>query len=182
MTWEYTNLKSATNTLILLASIITTFVLLNPDYLKYWINDYFLSEWKYHIFTIQLFFWACMHGWIFHLLWNSIALFLFWNIVEKILWNIKYLLFILWILFFNGIIITILSNWNTVWLSWLVMALLWFYAVYLYKNNDKEYKWWITAMFLYTIIWLLPQVSFIWHLSWALLWIFYWYVYYKIKH
>jgi hypothetical protein len=169
---------SISNILIAICFIVTSIVISVSDYYIYWINSLFLSEWMYWIFIFQLFAWVFMHGWILHLLANSLFIYLFWNILEWLIWIKNYIMFFIITVLFTGISLILFSNWNTVWISWFAMALLWFYTIRLYKLWNSDYKWWITAIIINIAIWLSPWISLIGHLSGVIIWIIYW-IFYK---
>jgi len=164
---------SISNILILLSAIATITAYFIPAVYIFGINNIFLNEWLYHIYIIQFFTWTFLHWWIFHLLFNSIFIYFFWNIIEWIIWKKKYITFFIFTVFFNWILISLLSAWNTVWISWFCMALISYYTLELKSRNDPEYKWWITAIIINIWIWLSPWISLIWHLFWAIAWVLY---------
>lgn len=168
---------SISNILIAMSFIVTSIVISSPEYYVYWINSYFLNQWEINVFMFQMIIWVFMHWWILHLLSNSIFIYLFWNIVENILWFKKYLFFILVSILFTGISLIIFTSWNTVWISWIATSLLWFYTIYLYLTWNSDYKWWITAIILNVAIWFSPWISLVGHLSWAIIWIIFWVIY-----
>lgn len=156
-------------------SIIITFIsFLNNDILLFWMNDYFLLSQDYFKIFLQFSFYSFLHWSIFHLLFNWIFLYYFWNQVEIILWFKKYLIFFVLTTIFNWISILLFADWNTIWISWFCMALLSFYTLKLFEIRNSEYKWWITAIIVNIFIWLTPWISLIWHLFWAIFgWLFY---------
>lgn len=167
------NSYSLSNIFIAISFITTAVVISIPEYYSYWINSFYLEQWFIHIFIFQLFIWIFMHWWILHLLVNSLFIFFFWNIVENLIGIKQYILLFLITLFITGTSLILLTNGNTVWISWFAMSLLWFYTARLYKIWDPEYKWWITAIIINIVIWLSPGISLIWHLSGAVIWIIY---------
>ena len=161
--------------LIIISIIFTIISFLYPEIYIFSINDVFLNKWLYHIYFIQFFTWTFLHIWIFHLLINCIFLYIFWDIIEKIIWKKKFIVFFLFATIFNWIIISYISIWNTVWISWFCMALISYYTLELKSKNNPEYKWWVTAIIINIIIWFIPWISLIWHLFWAIAWILYFY-------
>jgi hypothetical protein len=176
------NWKSISNILIWICFITTSIVISIPEFYKYGINSYFLELWRIDIFILQMFSWTFMHWWLLHLLANSIFIFLFWNIVEKIIWLKNYIVFFITTVIITWISLITLTSWTTVWISWFAMALLWFFTITLYKQNNPDYKWGITAIIINIAIWLSPWISLIWHLSWAIIWIIYWLIYRNKKY
>lgn len=168
------NKLSISNILILISLLWTLLVITYPGLVIFWMNKWFLSTWNYNIYILQYFTYSFLHGWAFHFLTNSLFIYLFGNIVEQLLWKKKYILLVIFVTIFNWIIITWLSNANTIWISGFAMALLTYYTLKLREKNNQEYKWWITALILNIWIWLLPWISLIWHFSWVVAWfIFY---------
>lgn len=166
------------NILILISAIITFLAYLSPTIYIFGMNNTFLDQWLYHIYIIQFFTGSFLHWWIFHLLANSLFLFIFWNIVEWIIWKNKFIIFFIFVTFFNWIGLSLFVDWNTVWISWFAMALLSYYTLELKSRNDEDYKWWITALILNVWIWFMPWISLLWHLFWAIAWVLY-YLYNK---
>ncbi len=169
------------NSLIIISLIFTLVSLQNPEILVFWINNYFLNLWNYTNLFFQFVFYSFLHGWFFHLIFNSIFLYIFWNKVEELLSKTEFLVFFILTTIFNWVFILIFSNANTIWISWFCMALLSFYTLKLYEIKDIEYKWWITAIIVNVLIWFWSQISFIWHLFWAIFWIIYFYMLKAIK-
>ncbi len=162
---------SISNILIFLSVIFTSISLFYPEIYTFWMNKYFLDNWKYHIYFIQFFTSNFIHWWVFHLLFNSVFVFYFWNFLEWLIWRSKFTIFFLFSIFFNWIIITIFSNNNTIWISWFALALLTYYTLELRSRKMNEYKGGITAIIVNIIIWFVPWVSFIWHVAWVIAWI-----------
>ena len=172
---------SVSNILIFISFIVTSIVISSPEYYVYWINSYFLSQWQMNIFIFQMIIWIFIHWWILHLLSNSIFVYLFWNVVENILWFKKYLFFIITSVIFTAISLIVFSKWNTVWISWVAMSLLWFYTIVLYLKSNQDYKWWITAIIINIAVWFTPWISLIWHTSWVIIWVLFWLIYMNKK-
>lgn len=168
--------KTISNLLILVSVISTILAFITPEIYQFWINDFFISKGLFYIYVLQLFIWNFLHGSVFHILTNGIFLYFFWNIIEVIIWRKRFILFFLFIVMFNGIIVTYLSSWNTIWISGFCMALIAYYTLELKSKNNPEYKWWITAIIINVWIWLLPGISLIWHLFWAIWWIIFYYL------
>lgn len=164
---------SFSNLLVILSIVFTAYLNYNNDVIIYWMNNYFIDRWQYLDLFIQFVYYNFLHGWIFHLIFNSIFLLYFWNLVEKELWLNKYILFFLFSTILTGIAILNLSTANTIWISWFWIALLTYYTFMLKNKWDSEYKWWITAIIINIIIWLWSWVSFIGHLFWFISWLFY---------
>ena len=170
---------SVSNFLIAICFIVTAIVISIPEYYIYWINSLFLQHWLYWVFLFQMFAWVFMHWWIMHLVANSLFIYLFWNIVEEVIWIKKYILFFILSTIITGCILVFFTNGTTVWISWFATALLWFYTSQLYKIWNSDYKWWITAIIINIWIWFAPWISLIGHLSGVFIWIIYWYIYKK---
>jgi len=162
---------SISNILIILSIIFTSFSFINPDILVLWMNNNFLNSGNYLIYILQFFTSNFLHWWIMHLLFNSIFIYYFWNVLEGLIWKKKFIIFFLFTIFFNWIAISILSNSNTIWISWFAMALLTYYTLELKSRKMDEYKWGITAIILNIWIGLAPWISLIWHLFWFIAWI-----------
>ena len=166
------------NILIIISIIFTIIGYFDYSFIQTWsINNFYLEKWNYFHFIIQFFSWTFLHAWIIHLLFNSIFIFYFWNAVEIMIWKIKYLIFFVLFVFFNWIILAYLEPNNyTIWISGFAMAILTYYTLELKSKNNPEYKWWITAIILNLWFWLMPQISFYWHLNWVIYWIIFYYL------
>ncbi len=128
-----------------------------------------------YMMIFQFILYSFLHWWIFHLLFNMMFLYYFWEIVQNILWTRKYFIFFVFSTIFNAIAILLFSNWNTVWISWFLLWLLSFFTIYLYHQKNDEYKWWITAIIINIVVWFTPGISLVWHLFWAISWILFFY-------
>lgn len=159
---------SFSNIMLLMCFPITIIALNLPELYVFWMNNVFLEKWLYHVYFFQFFSSTLIHGSVLHLLTNSVFFFIFWNLVENIIWKKKIIYFYLFSSVFIGLWLSYFSNWNTVWMSWFLMALLSYYTIYLYSKKDPEYKWWITAIIVSIIIWLDPGISFYGHFFWAI--------------
>jgi hypothetical protein len=165
------NRLTISNTLILISVIATFLAMIFPSIYVFGMNNTFLNEGLYHIYFIQFFIGSFLHWWIVHLLFNSVFVYFFWNIVEWLIWRKKYFIFFLFVTIFNWVLISVFSEWNTVWISGFCMALLSYYTLELRSRNDPEYKWWITALIINIWIWFTPWISLYWHLFWAIAWV-----------
>lgn len=133
-------------------------------------NDIFSNFLKFFIFTF-------FHWGLLHFFSNAIFIIYFWNIVELSLWKTKYLLFFVFSVVFEWISILIFSDYyNVIWISWFCMAILAYYTLDLKYKNDPEYKSWIVFIALNIAIWLMPWISFLWHLFWMISWIIFYYL------
>jgi membrane associated rhomboid family serine protease len=164
---------SISNILIMLSAIATLLVHYMPVIYIFGINNTFLNEWLYHIYFIQFFTGTFLHWNFWHFLANALFIFIFWNIVEWIIWKNKFIIFFIFVTIFDWITLSLFSNWNTVWISWFCMALISYYTLELKSRNDMDYKWWITALVLNILIWLVPWISLFGHLFWAIAWVIY---------
>lgn len=162
---------TVSNILIIISTITTILATFVPSLYMFGINNTFLNEWLYHIYIIQFFTGTFLHWGFFHLFFNSFFIFYFWNIVEWLIWRNKFIIFFIFSTIFIWVFVTLLSDWNTVWISWFCMALLSYYTLELRSRNDMEYKWWITAIIVNVWIWFIPWVSLYWHLFWAIAWV-----------
>ncbi len=162
---------SISNTLILISLIFTILKYIFPWIIIFGINNYFYNKWDYLIYFIQFFTWTFLHEWVLHFFMNSFFVWFFGNQLETYIWRKKYLIFFITTTIFLWLLITNLTNWNTIWISWFAMALLTYYTLILYKIWNPEYKWGITAIILNIWIWIVPWISLTWHLWWSIYWI-----------
>lgn len=172
------NKISITYLFISLSFIFTIFATLNNELYVFWLNKFFLNEWNYLVFSLQLFLSNFLHWWITHLAFNSLFLYLFWTQIELLIWRVKYLYFFIFIVFFNWFFLVFLA-WdyvNTIWISGFCMAIISYFVLELKSKNNPEYKWWITALVINVWIWFLPWISLVWHLFWAIWWVIFYYI------
>ncbi len=162
---------SVSNILIWVSFICTLWASIFPVLYLFWFNDIFLTRWDYHIYIIQFFTSTFLHAWFFHFIANALFLYIFWNVVELLIWKKKYIGFFIFAIFFIWSWLTFINAGNTVWISWFCMALLSYYTLELKSQNNVDYKWWITAIILNIAIWLHPWISLFWHLFWVIGWI-----------
>lgn len=168
---------SISNILIII-SIFFTFVAnyLYRDFMSYWMNSFFLHNWDYITYILQYFTYSFIHWWVLHILFNSVFIYYFWNMLEYIIWQKKYIIFFIFVTIFNWVALTLLTNANTIWISWFAMAILAYYTLELKERRDPEYKWWITAIVINVWIGLSPEISLVWHLFWAIAWVIFFYL------
>ncbi len=162
------NRLTVSNTLIIISFIATILATFMPSLYIFGISNEFLLQWAYHIYFLQFFTGTFLHIWFLHLLSNSIFVFYFWNIVEWLMWKTKYIIFFVFTTIFIWALVTLLTDVNTVWISWFCMALLSYYTLELRSRNNPEYKWWITAIVINVWVWFMPGISLYWHLFWAI--------------
>ena len=167
------NWRTVSNFLILVCVFMTLLVLYDDRVYILGMNNLFLDRWLYHIYILQFYTWTFLHWSIMHLLFNSLFIYFFWNIIEWIIWKKKFIIFFVFVTLFNWVLLSFVDSWNTVWISWFCMALISYYTLELRSRNDPEYKWWITALILNIWIWLMPWISLYWHLFWAIAWVIY---------
>lgn len=169
-------LHTFSNLLILISAIFTVLAISYPNIYLLGINNYFLNDGLYHIYIIQFFTWTFIHWWIFHFLANAVFLYVFWNIIEWIIWKRKMIIFFVFVVFFNWALLSYFSSWNTVWISWFWVALIAYYTLELKHKNNPDYKWWITALIVSVVIWFAPWISLLGHLFWWIAWIIYYFL------
>lgn len=158
-----------------------------PEIWIFWLNHFYLWEWNYLVYFIQLFLSNFIHWDIMHFWMNALFLYLFWYPLELLIWKNKYILFFMFIVFFNGILLTVFTSYgsNTIGISWFCMAIISYYVMELKSRNNPEYKWWITALVLNIWIWFMPWISLLWHLFGAIGGVIYYYInkdFYKEKY
>lgn len=154
---------SVTNILIFLSfAWFLGYFLWFDNYIFYYVYDYKI--------IILFFIYTFFHWSIFHFLFNAIFLFYFWNLVEKIIWKNKYILFFVFSVLFEGFLIKyiITNGLNVIWISWFCMAVLTYYALYLKEKNNPEYKSAIVFIIINILYGLAPWISLLWHLFWAI--------------
>lgn len=160
--------RTISNFLILICVFLTLLVMFDDRLYILWMNNLFLEKGLYHIYILQFFTWSFLHWSIMHLVFNCLFIYFFWNIIEWIIWKKKFIIFFIFVTIFNGVLLSLIDAWNTIWISWFCMALISYYTLELKSRNDPEYKWWITALILNVWIWFIPWISLFWHLFWAI--------------
>lgn len=159
---------SITNILILISIIITFISLKIKNLDEFWMSTIFLNRWDYLHYILQYIMYNFIHWSYMHILWNILFIYIFWNMVEIMLWKNKFLLFFIFITIFDWILLSIFSNWITIWISWFALAILVYYTLELKSKKNPDYKWWITAIILNIWIWFMPWISLLWHFFWAI--------------
>lgn len=158
------------NSFIIISTIFTLVSFQNPEILNYGMSQYFLERNDYINFLIQIAFYSFLHGWWFHLIFNSLFLYIFWNQIEERIGKKMYMFFFVFTTIFNAIFILFFSQGVTIWISGFWMALISLYTLILYQEWNSEYKWWITAIIINTLIGLSATISFAGHLWGAIMW------------
>lgn len=163
--------------LIFISLIFTLWAYIKPDLYMFWLNHSFIDNWNYLVYSIQLFTSVFLHGDLIHFLFNSIFIYIFWTSLELLIWKKKFIIFFIFIVLFNGILLTYFTNSsvNTIWMSWFWMAIISYYVLELKSRNNNEYKWWITAIIINLLVWFMPWISLLWHLFWVIWWVIYYY-------
>ncbi len=168
------NKYTVSNALIAISIVFTLLSFYYPLAQNLWLSNYDFNAWNYVLWFIQLFSSNFIHWWLMHLLFNSIFIYYFWNIVEIIIGKKKMILFFVLNAIFTWIWITFLSSGITIWISGFALALLSYYTIELWNKNNPEYKWWITAIIINIAIWFTPWISFLWHFLWMIFGWLYW--------
>ena len=141
---------------------------------QFGMNSLFFDAGVYNIWGLQMFSSQFLHGWILHFVMNAVFIFYFWNIVEQIMGSRKYFFFFIFNTVFLWVLITFLSQGNTVWISGFVLAVITYYTLHLWSQNNPEYTWWVTAIVINVAIGLSPWISFLWHFGWMVFGWVYW--------
>ncbi len=172
---NYTDFNKITvsNFLILICIFVTLISFFMPKILIFWMNDFFILNKNYVWFIVQFILYQFLHWWIFHLLSNSIFIYIFWNQIEFLIWKKSYILFFILNTIFTWLFLLFLSDWNTIWISGFAMAILAYIFLELKKRNNPEYKSAWIFLLINISIWFSSDISLIWHLFWAIFWIIY---------
>lgn len=164
------NKLSFSNTLILLSIFFTLLTFVFDGIYLFGMNGVFFNGAQYHMWFLQFFTSQFLHGSILHLLFNSIFIFYFWNILEEIIGYKKMIVFFIWNAVFLGLFITFLWGWNTVWISGFALAILTYYTLLLKSRNNPEYTGGITAIVINVAVGLSPWISFLGHFWGMIFW------------
>ncbi len=177
------NKLTISNVLLAISIIVTLLIIIQPQqlqdiyYSNWGINSYFLEQWNYLHFILQFFTGTFLHWWVLHLIMNSFFIFYFGNIVELILWKTKYFSFFIFIVIFNGILLSqFVPHQTTIWISWFALALLTYYTLELWSQKNPEYTGWITAIIINVWIWFMPWISLYGHLFWVIGWVLFYFL------
>jgi len=168
--------KTFSNFLIIISVIVTILYFNYNELIIYWMSDTFLAKWLYQYLIAQFLLYSFIHWSFFHLLFNSVFIYYFWNIIEYRIGIKRYILFFLITTILIWLALLRFSSWVTIWISWFWLSLLTYYTLMLYYDNNSEYKWWITAIIINVMIWLSVWISFIWHLFWVIIWFIYFFI------
>ncbi len=167
---------SISNILLVTAGVFTLGTYFFPSLYDFGMNSYFLDQGNYVLYSVQFFTSMFLHGSVFHLLANSIFVYLFWSQVEVILGRKKYIFFFVFSALCIWAALSILSDGNTIGMSGFAMALLSYYTLYLKSKNHPDYKGWITALVLNIGIGLMPWISLVGHLFGAIVWVVFYFL------
>ena len=170
--------------LVVCCIIMTGVSFVVPEIFVLWMNTYFLDRWIYHIYLLQFFSSSFIHGSIFHLLFNSVFVYYFWEHLEKILWIKKFIVFFCLNALFIGLGITFFSatGSNTIWISGFALAIIAYYTLHLRAIGNPEYKGGITAIVINIAIGILPGISFLGHALGVVFWGMYYIIIKTWKH
>ncbi len=160
--WQ--NKFTVSNILIVISIFFTLLTAVYPDIYKFGMNDIFFDAQIYYIWMIQMFTSQFIHGGIIHLLMNAFFILYFWNVLEKIVWSKKMLIFFILNSLFLWVFLTFMWAGNTVGISWFALAILTYYTLLLKKRHNPEYRGGITAIIINILIWISPGISFLGHL------------------
>ena len=168
------SLWTVSNTIMLLCLIFTaiSYVI---DLRLFGMNSYFYSQGNYLYWVLQMFSSQFLHWWPLHLMMNAFFVLYFWNVLERIIWQRKMILFYILNAIFLWVCLTFLTNANTIWMSWFAMALLSYYTLELYNRWNPEYTGGITALVINIWIGFTPGISLVGHLGGAVFGVLFYY-------
>lgn len=158
---------SISNILILISIFATLAVYINPNIFNFGMNRFFLDNGIYHIYVLQFFSSQFIHGWLFHLILNSVFIFYFGNIVESIIGRSRFMVFFITQAIFIWLALSYLQPYaNTVWISGFAMAVLSYYALEMRARTEfQESQWAITALVINILIGFAPGISLVGHFA-----------------
>nr|MDD3719822.1 rhomboid family intramembrane serine protease [Candidatus Gracilibacteria bacterium] len=139
-------------------------------------NNYFFDNGIYNIFLLQFIFYQFLHGGFFHLVFNSIFIYVFGNHLEILMGKTKFLYFFIFNTIFTGIMVLLFSKGNTIGISGFCLALLTYLTIELYNRGNPEYKGGITAIIINVAIGLTPGISLAGHLFGSIAGILYYFL------
>ncbi|MDD3793564.1 MAG: rhomboid family intramembrane serine protease [Candidatus Gracilibacteria bacterium] len=152
--------------LILTSLVFTIGAYIKPDLYMFGLNHSFIDNGNYLVYSIQLFTSVFLHGDLIHFLFNSIFIYIFGTSLELLIGRKKFIIFFIFIVLFNGVLLTYFSgsSTNTIGMSGFCMAILSYYVLELRSKNNNEYKGGITAIIINLFIGFLPGISLLGHL------------------
>lgn len=159
------NKWTVSNTLMALSVFFTAISFVYRDILIFGMNDYFYSQGNYLYWFLQMFSSQFLHGSILHIVSNAIFILYFWNVLERTIWKDRYILFFVLCAVFIWVILTFLTNANTIGISWFALAVLTYYTLILWKRWNPEYTGWVTAIVINIVIGFTPGISFLGHFT-----------------
>ncbi len=164
---------SITYMLIVICLVVT--VMTYYTWVDYGMNTYYLLQKDYMNLFMQFLLFQFIHYSFLHFLTNFIFLYIFWNIIEELIWKNKYILLFIWSVLFVWISIIIFSKATTAWISWFNLALIWVYMMEAKKRRKEEFNSAIIFLIINILLSFWAWISLVWHLSWAIWWIIFWY-------
>ena len=168
---------SIPSVLIIFSLIATLWAHIDTRFFIFGLNRDFLDQGIYHIYVVQIFTSQFIHGWLLHLVFNSVFIYYFGTHVQYILWYRKFLIFFILNALFIAFGITIFWNpyINTVGISGFALAVLTYYTLHLRSIGNPEYTGGITAIVINILIGFSPQISFLGHFLGVVFWGIYYY-------
>jgi len=165
------NKFTVSNMLILISLWFTAISFVYKDILIFWMNSFFYNQGNYFYWFLQMFSSQFLHGSLLHILSNAVFILYFWNVLERTIWKDKYLIFFISCAVFLGLVLTFLTNANTIWISWFALAVLTYYTLILWSKWNPEYTGWVTAIIINIAIWFTPGISFLGHFAGMVFWL-----------
>lgn len=158
-------------------SILLILIFLYSIFQNSWLNLFIYKYWLFqNCDFLNYFTYFLIHGWIYHLIFNVIALLsikdlLRWKFIWEFLWEIIFIWSVSWVIF------QYLNQdwWVLVWFSWVFFWILIKILLENYFSENRKYFNWsfviiILFLNLFLIPFLFPQVSWLWHFLWILTW------------
>jgi len=175
------NKWTVSNSLIAISIFFTAISFVYRDILIFGMNDYFLSQWNYLYWVLQMFSSQFLHGSILHITSNAIFILYFWNVLERGIGRDKYMVFFVLCAVFLWIMLTLLTSANTIWISWFALAVLTHYTLILWSRWNPEYTGGVTAIVINIAIGFSPGISFLGHFFGMIFWALFWFMTQKRK-
>lgn len=175
------NKWTVSNTLMALSVYFTAISFVYRDILIFGMNDYFYDQWNYLYWVLQMFSSQFLHGSILHIVSNAIFILYFWNVLERTIWKERYTLFFITCAVFLWLVLTFLTNANTIGISGFALAVLTYYTLILWSRWNPEYTGWVTAIVINIVIGFSPGISFLWHFAGMVFWALFWLINNKTK-
>lgn len=150
---------SVTNIFLLISFFFSLITLVYPELYIFWINDAYLMEHNYLYVALQFLFYGFIHNSLLWIVVNFLFVYYFWNEVETMLGDKKFLLFyVVWTIII-WLSLLLWGTGNTVWMNGISTGFIAYYTYELYKRGNPSYRSGLTALAVNIVLWVVPWIS-----------------------